>query len=197
RRRARRCSTTGAKRAGPRRWSARPPWGGLWASASSTAGSSPALGWRSKGAGPPRSVSCRSDRERRAAAAGAAGLRVDELEPGPGHAHDVVDLSALEIAGAHRVDVDRHVALLVDPVVVPGLALEVEGVLEAAAPAAAHRDAQPVGRIDALLLAGDLHHLDRLGRQRDGHVRLRGRSGVRLKRRLRVLHDGPPPLSGT
>src|SRR5207248_1908726 len=104
------------------------------------------------------------------AAAAAGRLGIVELETGPSHAEDVIDVRALQIAGADAVDIHGETVLLVDDVVGARLALVVEGILEAAAAAAAHRDAETEGRVDPLLLAGDLHHLDRLGGEGDGNV---------------------------
>src|SRR6185369_10721486 len=105
---------------------------------------SPGRFWKWLEAGRPPSQRSPLHRERRAAAAGAARLGVVELEPRAGAAQHVIDAGAFEIARAHRVHEDGDAALIVNPVVLPRLLLEVEGVLEAAAAAAADRDAQAV-----------------------------------------------------
>jgi alpha-beta hydrolase superfamily lysophospholipase len=112
----------------------------------------------------------RLDRERGAAAAGADGLGVVELEPGAAHPQHVVDLGALQVARADRIDDDPEVALEVHHVVVAGLVFEVEGVFETAATAAADRDPQTASGFQTLLLAGDLDHVDGFLRQLDGDV---------------------------
>src|SRR5688572_16926911 len=70
-----------------------------------------------------------------AAAAGALGLRVHELEPRAVQALDVVDLGPLEVLVAHHVDVELHPVRHELLVHVGRLFLEVEVVLEAGAPA--------------------------------------------------------------
>src|SRR5512133_2479933 len=76
-----------------------------------------------------------SGRERRAAAAGRAGVRVVELEPGALEADHVVDRHALQVHRAHRVDVETDAVLLEREVAVLRLLLEVHRVLEPGAAA--------------------------------------------------------------
>src|ERR1019366_7474706 len=83
-------------------------------------------------------------RERRAAAAGALGVRVVELEARSVEAFDVVDLGVLEVLEAHRIDVELHAVRLELLVHVADLVLEVEVVGEASAASADHAQAEPL-----------------------------------------------------
>src|ERR1019366_7176686 len=83
-------------------------------------------------------------RERRAAAAGALGVRVVELEARSVEAYDVVDLGVLEVLEAHRIDVELHAVRLELLVHVAALVLEVEVVGEPGAPSTDHAQSQPL-----------------------------------------------------
>src|SRR5579883_1549989 len=79
-----------------------------------------------------------------AAAAGAFGVRVVELEPGPVQPLDVVDLRTLEVLEAQRIDVELDAVRLELLVELADLVLEVEIVGEAGAAAADHAQTQPL-----------------------------------------------------
>src|SRR6266481_205287 len=106
----------------------------------------------------------RSDRERRAAAAGVRGLRVRELEAPAVEARHEVDLGTGEVLGAARIDQDPDPVVLEHLVVLPRLLVEAELVAEPRAPAPHHRDPERVRLRESLLRPHLLHHLDRAGR---------------------------------
>src|SRR6266550_6238133 len=105
------------------------------------------------------------DLERVAAPAGGAGIRVVDREPGRLDGVDVVDLGALEVRRAERIDDHLDAVHLELEVAVGGAAVEAEPVLETRAAAALNGDAQDA---DVLLLGDQLLDLDSrsLG---DGH----------------------------
>ena len=84
-----------------------------------------------------------STRERRAAAAGRRGVRVLDREAAAGDGVDEVDLGAVQIADADRIDEQLHAVRLVH-LVARALAvlLDHQAVLEARAAAALHEHAQ-------------------------------------------------------
>src|ERR1043166_8612781 len=102
-----------------------------------------------------------SDREGRSAAAAAGGVRVFEGEPGLLEVALVVQGHAVQVLRAEPVDEAAHAGALDDDVVVGGLVLDAEAVLEARAPARQHADAQAGGLGGHLLLRHELAHLDR------------------------------------
>src|SRR6266568_905246 len=119
-----------------------------------------------------------SDREGRSAAAAAGGVRVFEGEPGLLEVALVVQGHAVQVLRAEPVDEAAHAGALDDDVVIGGLVLDAEAVLEARAPARQHADAQPGGLGGHLLLRHELAHLDRrrVGQgQGDGSRTLRRR----------------------
>src|SRR4029078_8519159 len=81
-------------------------------------------------------VRCFSGREGGAAAAGALHVGVAELEARAVQALDVVDLGALEVLVAERVDVELDPLVLEGFLEVGGFVLEIEVVREASASAA-------------------------------------------------------------
>ena len=93
------------------------------------------------------------DLEGVAAAAGRARVRVVDREPGCLDRVDVVDLGALEVRRAERVDDDLDAVRLELEVALDGAAVEAEPVLEARAAAALDRDAQDA---DVLFLGDQL-----------------------------------------
>src|SRR5437762_7665780 len=119
-----------------------------------------------------------SDREGRSAAAAAGGVRVFEGEPGLLEVALVVQGDAVQVLGAEPVDEAAHARALDDDVVVGGLVVDAEAVLEPRAPARQHADAEPGGLGGHLLLRHEFAHLDRrlVGHgQGDGSGTLRGR----------------------
>src|SRR5690606_24876753 len=98
-----------------------------------------------------------SDREGRAAAAGAGHVRVRELEARAVEALDEVDLGAVEVLVAQRIDVHLDALVLELLVHRGGGVLEVEVVVEPGAPAA--DDAQAQALAVEPLLRGDLLNL--------------------------------------
>src|SRR6266487_3760181 len=124
-----------------------------------------------------------SDRERRSAAAAAGGVRVFEGEPGLLEVALVVQGHAVQVLRAEPVDEAAHAGALDDVVVIGGLVLDAEAVLEARAPARRHADAQPGGLGGHLLLRHELAHLDR---------RLVGQGQGDGSRTLRRRHCDPP-----
>src|SRR6266496_6362341 len=124
-----------------------------------------------------------SDRERRSAAAAAGGVRVFEGEPGLLEVALVVQGHAVQVLRAEPVDEAAHAGALDDDVVIGGLVLDAEAVLEARAPARQHADAQPGGLGGHLLLRHELAHLDR---------RLVGQGQGDGSRTLRRRHCDPP-----
>src|SRR6266511_462749 len=80
--------------------------------------------------------------ERVAATAGRDGVRVVDREAGRLDRVDVVDLGALKVRGAERIDDDGHAVLLEREVAFGGRGVEAEAVLEAGAAAALDRDPQ-------------------------------------------------------
>ena len=88
--------------------------------------------------------------ERRSAATGAGGVRVEELEPGAVQAGDVVERHPCEVLLAGRVDEDAHAVLLEDRIVRRRGFLEGQLVLKTRAAAA--DDAHPQAESDDLLL---------------------------------------------
>ena len=98
--------------------------------------------------------------EGRAAAAGRDDVRVHDLEPGAGERVDVVDLRAVDVGEALRVDEQLEPVVLEDDVAVAAL-VERELVLEARAAAALDADPQ-AGDLDVGALRGEeLAHLVR------------------------------------
>src|SRR5438552_8987407 len=124
-----------------------------------------------------------SDREGRAAAAAAGGVRGFEGEPGLLEVALVVQGHAVQVLRAEPVDEAAHAGALDDDVVIGGLVLDAEAVLEARAPARQHADAQPGGLGGHLLLRHELAHLDR---------RLVGQGQCDGSRTLRRRHCDPP-----
>src|SRR5947208_2653170 len=102
-----------------------------------------------------------SDREGRSAAAAAGGVRVFEGEPGLLEVALVVQGDAVQVLGAEPVDEAAHARALDDDVVVGGLVVDAEAVLEPRAPARQHADAEPGGLGGHLLLRHEFAHLDR------------------------------------
>ena len=93
--------------------------------------------------GPEKCLACRgSGREGTAAAAAARCVRVLEREARAHHGRDIVDLDAIEILPAERIDEQLDAVGLQDLVVVLSLVLDVEAVLEARAAARQNRNAQ-------------------------------------------------------
>jgi hypothetical protein len=87
-------------------------------------------------------------RERRTAAAGARGVRIDEVESLPHQRLFVVQRHAVQIEKRLGIDEDPHAVELVDAVALAGPRVELDGVGKPRAAAAHHAQAQ-----SALLLA--------------------------------------------
>src|SRR5690606_28611412 len=98
-----------------------------------------------------------SDGEGRPAAAGGLGVRIADHELRAFEILDVVDLGALQILPAHRIDQQRNAVLLDDGVAVLNALIEGEPVLEAGA--AATGDIHPQLELVVLLLLDELPHL--------------------------------------
>src|SRR5690606_12009055 len=104
-----------------------------------------------------------------AAAASAGRVRVLEGEPGPHHRRDVVDLHAVQVLGAERIHEETKPVRVEDLIILLGLILDVEAVLEARAPAGQDRDAQ-ARSLGSALLGHELPHFgDRVRCDRNGH----------------------------
>src|SRR5437588_10478445 len=131
-----------------------------------------------KGGGPTA-----SDREGRSAAAAAGGVRVFEGEPGLLEVALVVQGDTVQVLGAEPVGDAAHARALDDDVVVGGLVVDAEAVLEPRAPARQHADAEPGGLGGHRLLR---HEFARLDRRLVGHGQGDG-SGT-----LRRRHCDPP-----
>lgn len=116
-----------------------------------------------------------SSRKRRAAAAGFAGVGIDEVEALPNDRLLVIQGHAAEVKEGLRVDKDPHILKVEHSVALPGLRVELDVVGETRAAPALHAKAQPAlcgrntllshGRADALDRA--LGHLDSLLRIED------------------------------
>src|SRR5690606_2691927 len=103
-----------------------------------------------------------SNGERAAAAAAARGVRVLEREAGTHHGGDVVDLHAIQVLAAERIHEEPEPVGLDDVVVLLGLVLDVQAILEARATTRQHGHTQS-GRLSRALL---LHELPHLGNRR-------------------------------
>ena len=110
-------------------------------------------------------------RERMAAAAGRLGVGVLDRKPTAHEVFLVVDLGALEMPEAHRVD--EHLDTLdLDDLIALAALVEDHPVLEAGAAASLHVDPEPaLGQVLLLLLENPLHLVGRLRGQRD-HARI-------------------------
>src|SRR5688572_23492405 len=99
-----------------------------------------------------------SDGERAAATAAAGRVRVVEREPGAHHRRNVVDLHAVEVLGTERIDEDPQPVHRDDLVVLLGVVLDVEAVLEPGA--ATRKNCDPkAGRLRSPLLFHELLYL--------------------------------------
>ena len=81
-------------------------------------------------------------RERRTAAAGARGVRIDEVESLPHQRLFVVQRHAVQIEERLGIDEDAHAVELVDAVALAGLRVELDGIRKPRAAAAHHAQAQ-------------------------------------------------------